>query len=193
MATSLIKRCDLLGSLVIDQNTAEDVGNIAQLLVNIRTHKIEQVKCTSGFLGCTARYFEWNNIRPISKDVILVDGLGKATAEQPEATGSMVGLEVWSESGAKIGMIGDYYLNLATGMVTDYIFVLNNFKGIAGGAHRLPPTAVINTGHQRMIIMDEVLQSAERFSEGLEDRLTQAFAFITEDYTQTVTTMAAVV
>lgn len=140
MTTSFIKRCDLLGSLVIDQNIAEEIGNIAQLYVNVRTHQVEQIKCTSGFLGYTARYFRWNEIKQISADCVLVDGGGDTVVKRPESMSQMVGLEVWSESDNKVGLVGDYCFSPNTGHVVDYVFVLNNLRGIVGGAHRLPPT-----------------------------------------------------
>lgn len=185
MTTALIKRCDLLGKLVIDQNTAEEIGMIAQLLVDVKTHRVVQIKCTSGFLARTSRYFKWDDIDRIDTDTVFINGAGMATSDPPASAHVMVGLEVWSDGDPKIGIINNYCVDLETGGITDYVFIAGGLAALSTDAYRLPHTAIIGVGRQYVTVMNEVLQSAEYFSPDLQDRLTQAFDFIKQGYVQT--------
>ncbi|MDJ0707964.1 MAG: PRC-barrel domain-containing protein [Leptolyngbyaceae cyanobacterium MO_188.B28] len=193
MTTSLIKRSNLLGRLVIDQQTTEELGHINQMFVDVKSHQVMGVSCKSGLLGRIAHVFRWADINSIGADSMLINWNADAPLELSDAMNTMVNHELWTDSGNKVGTINDYCLDSETGQVTDYLFVSSGWQGIKEGAYRLPSEAVINVGPKRIIVKDEAVQSAEQFSEGLQDKLTQAVEFIKEDYAKTQADMTSLV
>lgn len=191
MTTSLIKRSDLLGRLVIDQQSTEELGHIDQLFIDIQTHQIAIVKCTSGFLGRMAHTFDWADINNIGTDSVLINWNEENLIEPSAAVNPMIGLEIWADSGNKVGIIKDYCLDSETGKVIDYLFVSGGWRGIQEGLYRLPSSGVVSVGRKRVIAKDEVLQSAEQFSSGLQEKFSQAAEFLKEDYAKTQADMAS--
>ena len=191
MTTPLIKRSDLLGRLVIDQRTTEELGHINQLFVDTQSHQVARVSCKSGLLGRTIHVFNWEDINSIGTDSVLINWNADASLELSDAMNSMVGHELWTDSGNKAGSINDYCLNPETGKVTDYLFVSSGWRGVKEGAYRLPGDAVISVGRRRVIVKVEAVESAEQFSAGLQDKFTQAVEFIKEDYAKTQADMTS--
>ncbi|MDJ0704919.1 MAG: PRC-barrel domain-containing protein [Leptolyngbyaceae cyanobacterium MO_188.B28] len=193
MTTPLIKRSDLLGRLVIDQQTTEELGHINQLFVDTQSRQVAGISCKSGLLGRTVHLFKWVDINSIGADSVLINWYADASLEPSDAMNTMVDHELWTDSGNKVGGINDYLLNPETGQVTDYLFVSSGWQGLKEGSYRLPSDAVISVGRKRVIVKDEAVQSAEQFSEGLQDKLTQAVEFIKEDYAKTQADMTSLV
>lgn len=191
MTTPLIKRSDLLGRLVIDQQSTEELGHIDQLFIDTQTHQVVVVKCTSGFLSRTAHTFSWANVNNIGTDSVLIDWNEDGLIEPSDAINPIIGLELWADSGNKVGIVRDYCLDIETGEVTDYLFISGGWRGIQEGSYRLPSSAVISAGRKRVIAKDEVLKSAEQFSGGLQEKFSHAAEFLKEDYAKTQADMTS--
>lgn len=94
MSLSLITRSDLMGRLVIDQQSVEELGHVHQIFVDSKSHKIVGVSCKSGLLGRNMRDFKWADISSIGEDSVLINWNKEATSKRPDSVNSMVGLEL---------------------------------------------------------------------------------------------------
>lgn len=184
MSLSPVTRTDLIGRLAIDQNTTEELGHIHQLFVDSKSHSIVAVSCKSGLLGRTMRGFKWTDISSIGTDSILINWQEKTAPEVTDKVSPMVGIELWTDSGNKVGSISNYCLDTETGRVTGYIFVRSGLQGIKEGSFLLPCEAVVSVGRKRIIAQENALNSADQFSTGLQGKLNQAVEFVKEDYAQ---------
>ncbi|MEO1093822.1 MAG: hypothetical protein AAFX01_02840 [Cyanobacteria bacterium J06638_28] len=185
MAIALTKGSNLLGRLVLNQQTAEVVGRIRRLFVDTTFQQMSGIRCTSGTLGHTTRDVKWDDIMSIGDDSVLIDWNPEEPLKASEAKQGMIGLELWVDSASEIGIVKDYCLNLKTGTVTDYLFVSQRGQGLKDGAYRLPPDAIIAVGPQRILANYEAIQLAEQFSAGLPAKHTGNLDCSAANYTRT--------
>lgn len=182
---STIRQSDLMGRLVLNQGTAEEMGRIDQLWLDPQAHQILGFSCKSGILGTKKHHFTWSQIETIGADSVMVSRLEGVETVRPESAVPNVGLEVWTDSGTRIGTMIDYHLHPETGDVIEYLFFLNGWRSITEGTYRLPRQAIISMNSKRMIIMEHAAQNAELFSRGLTQEITQLTDFLKADYAQT--------
>jgi len=181
----MIWRRDLLSRLVLDQRTTEEIGKVAQLWIDTGTHQVVSVTCKCGFLGRTQRSFGWTQIETIGMDSILVKLQPGVELETPHLAEPVVGSELWTDAGNKVGRLTDYCLDSQTGVVNSYLFTSDNLRGLTEGTYQLSPQAILSIGSKRVMAINDAVQNAERYTEGLGPKIAQAADFIREDYTQT--------
>ena len=181
-----IKRSDLINRLVLDYNTTEEVGRVKQLWLDVKTHQVVGLTCTSGLLGYTKTFLTWEQIKTIGTDSILVTIPEETELEKPEGiVDSVAGLEVWTDSGNKTGKLTDYCVEIETGAVVDYLFVSKDSQSLSDGMYRLPASAVISVGKKRIIVSDAMVQNPQQYGESPSEKIPQAPNLLQEDYTQT--------
>ena len=180
-----IRQSQLLNRLVIDYHTTEEVGRVDQILVDGRTHQVEGIVCKSGLLGRHKRAFDWMQIETIGQDSILVKLQGGPESDKLEMAQTMIGHEVWTDAGDRIGHLVDYCIHPTTGAVLTYLFSAAGLRGMAEGIYCLLPSAIISTGRKRIMAEKTALETAEQFTEGLNQKAANAFEFLKSDYAKT--------
>lgn len=182
----IAKHSDLVGQLVINRGTTEEVGRIEHLWLNPETHRILGIACKAGMLGRNKQAFIWQQIEAIGGESVLVSPTGALDPEKPEnALDSVIGHEVWTDAGNRAGVVKDLLINLATGEVMDYLFASSGWRGVADGVYSLTATAVQSIGKKRLIASSASVEGAPQFTEGLSQKLMQAQEFIRDDYERT--------
>ena len=185
MGIHFVQRCDLLGRLVIDQQTGQEYGRVSQLFIDTETHQAVGINCASGFLGRIAHGIKWADVVNIGTASILVDWNADGPFELSDSLNSMIGLELWTTLGDKIGMISDYYLEPITGLVTDYLFVTGGWQSPEEGTHHLPNHEVVCVGHTFVISDRGLLKPIDPFLNVFQETLNHAVKMTQEDYTET--------
>jgi uncharacterized protein YrrD len=182
---TVIRHSELLGRLVINRTTAEEVGRVEQLWLSPKHHQVVSLTCRSGLLGRNKCTFSWSQIETIGQDGLLVslpEGLDMKTPEGAEVP---INHELWSDSGTRSGTLKDYRIAAETGDVVDYLFVSNGWRGLTDGLYRFLPNQVVSMGKKRIIVQDSALQAAEQVIEGLGQKVAQVGDFLKEDYLRT--------
>lgn len=188
---SVIQHSDLLGRLVIDRNTTDDLGRVDQVWLAHKTHQIVGLSCKSGLLGRKHTEFAWGQIETIGQESVLVSYVAGTETQRPPDTELIIGHEVWTDGGNRAGTVVDYQFDVATGAVVDYLFVSNGWQGRLDGVYRLSPTAVISVGSKRMIVNKMAVEEPEQVSAGLADRVTKMKEFLKDDLSRTKDDMKA--
>lgn len=188
---SVIQHSDLLGRLVIDRNTTDDLGRVDQVWLAHKTHQIVGLSCKSGLLGRKHTEFAWGQIETIGQESVLVSYVAGTETQRPPDTELIIGHEVWTDGGNRAGTVVDYQFDVATGAVVDYLFVSNGWQGRLDGVYRLSPTAVISVGSKRMIVNKTAVEEPEQVSAGLADRVTKMKEFLKDDLSRTKDDMKA--
>jgi uncharacterized protein YrrD len=182
---SSTRQSDFIGRLVLDRQTAEALGRVAELWLDPKTHQIIGLSCKAGLLGAQRHRFTWSQIESIGEDSIMVSALEGVNAEKPESAISSITQDVWTASGSQIGGLIDYRFDPETGDVIDYVFVLNGWRGIADSGYCLPPGAVVSMNPKRIIVAEAATQNPERFTGRLDQGIASIKDFLKADYART--------
>lgn len=181
----VVRQSDVLNRLVLDRRTTEEVGRVGQIWLNPQTHQIIGLTCKSGFLGNKKASFSWRQIETIGADSILVNyDMETMEPEKPELF-SLIGHEVWTDAGNKAGKIVDFLFLPQTGDVVEYLFMSSGWRGVLDGIYLLTPLTIASVGSKRVIVPDEVVQTPLQYTEGLNQRFSQAAEFLKDDVKRT--------
>lgn len=180
--TTSTRQSRLHNRLVIDIETTEELGRLAQCLVDVKNHQIEGFLCRKGMLGLETTPVMWVQVESIGKDSILVRRSGAAVSERIDEAIALDKQAVWADSGDNIGQLVDYCIDLKTGAITQYLFTAPGWQGLTDGLYTFQPEAVVSTGRKRIMVRQAALENAPQFVPGIQDRVTDAFQ---QDVTQT--------
>ncbi|MBE9128927.1 MULTISPECIES: PRC-barrel domain-containing protein [unclassified Coleofasciculus] len=188
----ILKQSELLNRLVLDRHTTEEVGRVAQLWLDPQAHRVVGFTCKSGLLGGKKQSFTWRQIYTIGTDSILVSTLQDTTvSDQGEPLESRIGHEVWTDAGNKVGKLVDYIFEPKSGAVINYLYASNGW-GVMDGIYLLAPAAISSVGSKRLIVLTAAVQNSQKYTEGVNERISQAAEFIREDYQKTLKHMETV-
>lgn len=184
---SVIRQSDLLNLLVLDRRTAEELGRVDHLWLNPQTHKVMGFTSKSGFMGGNRRRFTWGQIESIGEHSIVVNFNREefADPEKPEEVYSLVGHEVWTDAGNKVGKLVDYLLVAETGVVVNYLFTSSGWRGILDGFYLLPISDIRTIGSKRLIVEEATFKEPQFYSEGLNQKVSQVKDFFKGDLEET--------
>ncbi len=181
----VIRQSDLLNRLVLDRRTTEEVGRVDQFWLNPQSHQVIGLTCKSGFLGNKKASFNWKQIETIGADSILVNNDQETMEPEKPELFALIGHEVWTDAGNKAGKIVDFLFVPQTGDIVEYLFMSSGWRGVLDGIYLLAPLTITSTGSKRVIVPDEVVQVPLLYTEGLNQRFSQAAEFLKDDVKRT--------
>lgn len=181
---------ELVGRRILDRNTAEELGTVQAIWLSPEYHNAVAITCRSGVMGLKERLFNWTSIDNIGPEAVIVSVLEAVEAEKPDDAERVLGCEVWTDAGNRVGHVLDYVLNSETGDVVAYLFSSDAWGGLASGTYRLPPSAVVSMNGKRLIAHEETLKAAEVHAGNV---VQQTRAFLEEDLSQTQQDLSSVV
>lgn len=186
----IIKRSDLIGRLVLDRQTVEQLGHIEEIAVDLKSNQVLGFTTKSGILpvGGKKRAFSWQQIDTIGVDAVLVN---KSADEDefllPDNADCSMGHEVWTDAGKKVGVLVDYLIKNDTGKVTNYLFKTDGgLRGILQGVYIMPASAMTSAGSKRVIVSESMVENPPQYTEGLDQKIIQAAEFLQEDFERTL-------
>jgi uncharacterized protein YrrD len=195
----MIRQGELVGRGLMAYETTAEVGVVEHLLVDVKLAQV--VGLVYKTVGVIARRqtLGWSQLVKVGRDRILIHQKDPQT-DPPETTPqiaaaqNMVGLEVWTDGGDRIGEIVDLCLDLATGKVQQYLFTLSYSGSPDSGssdidqasepdeiddlnlsepaaktvsAYIILPQAIISAGRKRMMIAEEDAYRAKLYDQPL--------------------------
>lgn len=194
MNATIIRQGELVGREVMAYETAEAVGTVEYLLVDVKRAQVVGLMCkTAGLLG-RKQSLSWSQLVNIGRDCLIihseVSSEFAAVEDQLAAAQNMVGLEVWTDGGDLIGQVVDLSLDLETGSVQQYLFTLNTPSAPSSSdapvaaelnddfdadepavapviAYAIAPGAIISAGRKRMMVAEEDAQRSQPYEQPL--------------------------
>lgn len=183
----VLRRSELMNRLVLDRNTVEDLGRIEQIWINSQSHQVVGFTCKLGIINGHKQLFNWDKIDKIGEDAILVHPNSEtAKSNKPEPALHGIGHEVWTDAGNKVGTIVDYLFDIKTGLINDYLYKSNGLRGAIEGIYQIPVTAISSTGSKRLIVLESVVRTPQKYTRGLSQKVGQAAEFLQEDLEKTL-------
>ncbi|MBD1862680.1 MULTISPECIES: PRC-barrel domain-containing protein [Trichocoleus] len=183
---AIARQGELLNRLVLDRETAEELGRVDQIWMVPELHRVMGIICTTGFLKGKKQMFTLVQIEAFGTDSIVVNS--SHTSVNPEdikPIDSLIGREVWSDAGSKIGKLTDYLFDPATGEITQYLFVARGWSSLTDGSYLLQPSMILGLGSKRVMISNNAAQEISIYTEGLRHKVAKVSSFLQSDYAQT--------
>ncbi len=172
----------MVNRLVLDRQTAEEIGNLKQLWLDPEAAQVKGLicSCRKSRKKQKKQLFTWSQIASIGNDGIFVNpSRNEVIEEEPEANELVIGKELWTDTGNKAGKIVDYLLELPGGKVKAYLFVVNGVSRMLDGIYLLPAEAMDRVGEKRAIASTVAVENAGHYREGLGGKLNLETAVLT--------------
>ena len=185
-----MRQSEICDRLVIDVETTETLGQVSQLLVDLKNHQIEGLICKSGFLGTEKNPVPWVQLESIGSDSIIVRRGREGISPRFEEALPLGGQELWTDGGDRVGQLVDYCFEPTTGAITEYLFTAPGWKGLTAGGYSFRPDAVVSAGRKRLMVRQAALTNAPQYEPGLPDRAAEV---LQKDVDQTRQDVQAVV
>ncbi|HEY9762281.1 MAG TPA: PRC-barrel domain-containing protein [Trichocoleus sp.] len=182
-----LRQGELLNRLVINIDTAEEVGRVSEVLVDTKTHQVEGIVCKTGLLNRERQTFSWVQIESIGKDSVVIKPVTDHAPQRLAEAHPITGQEIWSDAGDRVGRLVDCRFNARTGLILAYGFVTEGLRGLTDDAYTLAPNAIISVGRKRMMVQDAAVTNPAIFEAGLAKKAVSAVENLKEDYTPTQT------
>lgn len=151
---SVLRQSSLLGRLMLDYDTTNELGLVDGLLIDLAQGKVAALVCQGPLWQRQRPAYRWEQIVNIGQDSIVLHGQG--TELSNSAAQPMVGLEVWTDVGNCVGQIADYRFE-PNGDVVQYLFAQPDCPGLYG----LAPEAIISAGRKRIMVSAQSIDQAE--------------------------------
>lgn len=186
-----IKQSELLGKLVINRLTAEEVGRVDQIWVDCKRQQVMGMTYRPGLISLKRPLFSWTQLETVGVDSIVITlPIGAVQEKPPDGAVTLIGHELWTDDGSKAGVIGDYYLDPETGSVVDYLVIRDEWQGMTSGIYRLGPADVLTIGQHRMLASRAAIDAAEQVVGAIAQRVSE---FFKRDYQRTLQHLSAAV
>ncbi len=155
-------RSALASRLVIDLRTAEELGQVHQVLVDVHTQRVVGLNCGGGLLQRGGQPFLWEQVTSVGRDgvVIRTEPAGSEVNQALQDALSLANLELWSDHGDRVGIITDFAFDPRSGGILNYRFVASETSSLAPGLYELATDGVVSIGRRRMMAHDQSLRQA---------------------------------
>jgi uncharacterized protein YrrD len=163
-------RSALANRVVIDLQTAEELGRITQVLVDVRSQQVAGLVCGGGVLQRGGQTFLWEQVNSVGRDGVVIRA-GAPTPEGKQALAEAIPLaelELWSDHGDRIGLLSDFGFEPHSGQILHYRFIADAASGFEPGLYQFSPEAVVSTGRRRMMADEQVLRQATLLEAGVQ-------------------------
>ncbi|MBT9317461.1 PRC-barrel domain-containing protein [Leptothoe spongobia] len=154
MTNTVLRHSLLLGYLMLDYDTTDELGLVDNLLVDLSQGRVVGIVCQGSAWQRQRPTYSWGQITNIGADSIVLHAQGAEISNA--AAQPMVNLEVWTDTGNCVGHIVDYRFE-RQGNVVQYLFARPDQPGFYG----LAPDAIISAGRKRMMVSAQAIEQAE--------------------------------
>lgn len=167
-----IRHSELAGRLVILRDTMQELGHVDVVWMHPPVHRVFGFICASGFLGRKKSAFNLPQLYAVGEDGLLVSSAPVPTdAQKVRQIETLLGHEVWSDSGEKVGNVVDYIFDTKTGAIQAYLFTSHPLGALTDGIYKLYPRQMLSYGDRRIRVRAQVLESPELYKPGLKQKI----------------------
>ena len=181
MAEEFIRQSQLLDQLVLDRATMDECGRIEVMWCYPKVHRVLGFICKSGRFDRTKWAFNLDQIDKVGENGVLVNSDPVETdRDRVQQLETLMGCEVWSDEGTKVGRISDYVFQLASGNIRYYLLSSNGLQGLTGKLYALYPNQILSYGRGRVMVSAGIVPGLELIQIGLDQKLEARFTGLEE-------------
>ena len=179
----VIRHSEFLNRLVFDRRTTAELGRVERIWMHPPAHRVLGFICKSGPLGAKRLAFNLQQLKKLGRESIVVDSQPVETnATEVGHLETLIGTELWTDGGDKLGKITDCLFNRHTGVISDYLCKTEGWQGFTGEVFCLPTGQIITFGKKRVLVAEATASHFLTYQAGLDKRLSQATDHLAERY-----------
>jgi uncharacterized protein YrrD len=181
-AFTTLRHSELLHRLVLDRATTEEFGRVEVVWMDPEADRV------LGFVSKPSRFtkkrfaFKLSQLLMIGTEGVVVNALPVETdADHVGVLETLIGHELWSDTGDRLGYITDCLFHLETGEITHYLFRSQGWHSFIDSVYQLPTRGIVQIGKKRVLVAQKAIPLITTYEEGLEQKVVQ----VAEDLTET--------
>ncbi|WP_051273350.1 PRC-barrel domain-containing protein [Desulfotruncus alcoholivorax] len=164
---------------VISLEEGTQIGIIKGLIINPADKKVVALAVDQKGWFNDQKFIPYGKIHSVGEDAVTVNrsAIIQKGNSLPEIIGlvkeknNISGARIISESGTMLGIVDDYYVNLASGDIVGLEFGGGYLSGVYSGSAFLDIDHVLTIGKEMIVCTDEAMEKAVKLDGGLQDRL----------------------
>ncbi len=177
------RHSELLHRLVLDRTTAEEFGKVEVVWMNPEAHRVMGVVSKTRLRSKKRFAFKLSQLLTIGAEGIVVNSLPVETdTEHVGVLETLIGRELWSDAGNRLGHITDCLFQLETGEITDYLFRSQGWQGYIDRVYRLPTRGIVQMGKKRVLVAERAVPLIAAYQDGLEQKVSKVTEDLQEDF-----------
>ncbi len=181
MAEEFVRQSQLLDQLVLDRATMDECGRIEVMWSYPKVHRVLGFICKAGRFDRTKLAFNLDQIDKIGENGVLVTSTPVETdRDRVQQLETLIGCEVWTDEGKRVGRINDYVFHLDSGNIRYYLLGSAGLQGLTGKLYSLYPSQILGYGRGRVMVSAGIAEGLELYQVGLEQKIEQKFTGLEE-------------
>ncbi len=181
MSEQFVRQSQLLDQIVIDRATMDECGRIEVMWCYPKVHRVLGFICKSGSFDRTKKAFNLDQLDKIGENGVLVNSEPVETdRDRVRQLESLIGCEVWTDEGKRLGRINDYVFQLSSGNIRYYLLATSGLQGLTGKLYSLYPSQILGYGRGRVMVSGGIVPGLELYQVGLDQKLEQKFTGLEE-------------
>jgi uncharacterized protein YrrD len=173
-AFTTLRHSELVHRLVLDRITLEEFGRVEVVWMDPQSDRV------MGFVSKSSRFtkkrfaFKLSQLLTIGAEGIVVNSLPVETdTDHVGVLETLIGHELWSDAGDRLGYITDCLFHLETGEITHYLFRSQGWHGFMDSIYKLPTRGIVQMGKKRVLFAQQAVPYITTYQEGLEQKVVQ--------------------
>jgi uncharacterized protein YrrD len=173
-AFTTLRHSELVHRLVLDRITLEEFGRVEVVWMDPQSDQV------MGFVSKSSRFtkkrfaFKLSQLLTIGAEGIVVNSLPVETdTDHVGVLETLIGHELWSDAGDRLGYITDCLFHLETGEITHYLFRSQGWHGFMDSIYKLPTRGIVQMGKKRVLFAQQAVPYITTYQEGLEQKVVQ--------------------
>ncbi len=181
MAEEFVRQSQLLDQLVLDRATMDECGRIEVMWSYPKVHRVLGFICKAGRFDRTKLAFNLDQIDKIGENGVLVTSAPVETdRDRVQQLETLIGCEVWTDEGKRVGRINDYVFHLDSGNIRYYLLGSGGLQGLTGKLYSLYPSQILGYGRGRVMVSAGIAEGLELYQVGLDQKIEQKFTGLEE-------------
>lgn len=157
-----MKYSDLKGKPVVDVATADKLGSVSDLYINLEQQQVValQVNLTGLFSG--DRVVLWKDLQSVGENAVTVpsadvlrDAKSVPQVKALSPAADILGDKIMTESGSDIGTAADMDVDSQTGALTSYVLRGGFLEGLQHREQVIPASWVKTIGKKLIVVQDQ--------------------------------------
>ena len=181
MSEKFIRQSQLIDKIVLDRATMDECGRIEVMWCYPKVHRVLGFICKSGSFDRTKMAFNLDQLDKIGENGVLVMSAPVETdRDRVQQLESLIGCEVWTDEGKRVGRINDYVFQLKSGNIRHYLLASSGLQGLTGKLYSLYPSQILGYGRGRVMVSGGIVPGLELYQVGMDQKLEQKFSGLEE-------------
>lgn len=181
MSEEFVRQSQLIDKIVLDRATMDECGRIEVMWCYPKVHRVLGFICKSGSFDRTKMAFNLDQLDKIGENGVLVMSAPVETdRDRVQQLESLIGCEVWTDEGKRVGRINDYVFQLKSGNIRHYLLASSGLQGLTGKLYSLYPNQILGYGRGRVMVSGGIVPGLELYQAGMDQKLEQKFSGLEE-------------